>query len=148
MVPADDLSASMPGDTPEPMVAAITAEGIEPVDAQEPFEGSPAPRSEDACTLTLGTQSAGAPFLLLPLVHVRHHTSFLPRLSRWWRWYFSEEHAAAFVADVLQCLECEHQAVRLEIGPERAVVVLSTPPLQLATMMIMKSSYIFIRMKI
>jgi hypothetical protein len=144
----DNPSASMPGDTPEPMAAVITAEGIQTDDAQEPFEGSPASRPEDACTLTLGTQSAGSPFLLPPLVHVRHHPSFLPRLSRWWRWYFSEEHVAAFVASVLQGLKCEHQAVRLETSPERAVIVWSTPSLQLATMMIMKSSYISIRMEI
>jgi hypothetical protein len=94
----DDPSASTPGDAPEPMAAEITAEGIQADDAQEPFDESLAPGPEDACALTLGAQSAGPPFLLPPLVHVRHHTSFLPRLRRWRRWYFGQEYAVAFVA--------------------------------------------------
>jgi hypothetical protein len=79
----DDLSASAPGDAPEPMAAEITAEGIQADGAQEPFDESLAPGPEDACALTLGAQSAGPPFLLPSLVHARHHTSFLPRLRRW-----------------------------------------------------------------
>jgi hypothetical protein len=81
----DDLSASTPADAPEPMVAAITAEGIQADDAQEPVDESLPPGPEDACALTLGAQSAGFPLLLPPLVHARPHPSFLPQLRRWRR---------------------------------------------------------------
>ena len=94
----------MPGDAPEPMAAAITAEGIQADGAQEPFDQSLAPGPEDACALTLRTQSADFPLLLPSFVLCLASYKFPPSAV-------ALATAVAFSTGVLQRLKRESQAV-------------------------------------